>query len=75
MDNAQCHGLAVQTSIVEEGYRHLKTSPIERMSSRMKSYVSRGTRAGGDELVARIKEGMGSVTEQHSRSYRPPFLS
>ena len=82
MDNAQCHGLAVQTCIVEEGYRYLKTIPyspqtnlIERMFSQVKSHVSRRTRANGNELIAQIEEGIRGVTEEHSSNYFRAHLS
>ena len=50
MDNAKCHGNAVEECIATNGYRFLKTvpyspqmNPIERVFSQVKSYVSRRT--------------------------------
>lgn len=73
MDNAQCHGLAVQQSITEHGYRFLKTvpyspqtNPIERMFSQVKSFVSRRTKANGNQLISQIQEGIRCVTPENT---------
>lgn len=82
MDNAQCHGLAVQECIVRNGYRYLKTvpyspqtNPIERMFSQVKSFVSGRTKANGTQLMAQIREGVGSVTPDHTTNYLRAHLS
>ena len=82
MDNAQCHGLAVQQSITEHGYRFLKTvpyspqtNPIERMFSQVKSFVSRRTKENGSQLIAQIQEGIRSVTSENTTNYLRAHLS
>ena len=82
MDNAQCHGQAVQQSITEHGYRFLKTvpyspqtNPIERMFSQVKSFVSRRTKENGSQLIAQIQEGIRSVTSENTTNYLRAHLS
>ena len=82
MDNAQCHGSAVEACIARNGYRFLKTipyspqtNPIERVFSQIKSHVARRVRASGDELIEQIKEGIRSVTEEHVTNYMRAHLA
>lgn len=82
MDNAQCHGSAVEACIARNGYRFLKTipyspqtNPIERVFSQIKSHVARRVHVNGDELVEQIKEGIRSVTEDHTINYMRAHLA
>ena len=76
MDNARCHGAAVQECIVRNGYRYLKTvpyspqtNPIERVFSQVKSFVSRRVPSDGNQLIEQIKSGVESVTEDNTWKY------
>ena len=76
MDNAQCHGVAVQRCITENNFRFLKTvpyspqtNPIERVFSQVKSFVSRRTPADGTQLMSQIEEGVKSVTPEQTINY------
>ena len=76
MDNARCHGAAVQECIVRNGYRYLKTvpyspqtNPIERVFSQVKSFVSRRVPSDGNQLIEQIKSGVESVTEDNTWNY------
>ena len=82
MDNAQCHGTAVQTCIAQNNFRFLKTvpyspqtNPIERSFSQIKSYVAKRTHADRSGLKAQIKQGIESVTEQHTTNYLGTHLA
>ena len=76
MDNARCHGIAVQEYIVRNGYRYLKTvpyspqtNPIERVFSQVKSFVPRKVPSDGNQLIEQIERGVKSVTEDNTWNY------
>ena len=82
MDNARCHGSLVESCILRNGFRYLKTvpysprtNPIERSFSQIKSYVAKRTHADRSGLKAQIKQGIESVTEQHTTNYLGTHLA
>lgn len=76
MDNARCHGAAVQECIVRNGYRYLnavpyspQASPVEGAFSQVKSLVSRRVPSDGNQLIEQIKRGVESATEDNTWNY------